>query len=193
MGSRRARAWVAVALVTVFQQGCYRTNTSSIGGHSSRPKDCEVEFVRLDHTDRQQMKFYTMVGMVSVTTRFISQPDWNDRLRHEVHPEICKLGGDTASIAATSSLDGGKVHSTNILALLRKPDVDVFGTPAFFESKTPALRQRAAFDLNCDEAELEIVEVGEASRGVRGCGRQGVYRYTLSKEHASGIWEREPQ
>lgn len=37
------------------------------------------------------------------------------------------------------------------------------------------LRRRAAFDLACDEAQLEVVELDPRTRGVQGCGRRATY------------------
>jgi len=37
------------------------------------------------------------------------------------------------------------------------------------------LRARAAFDLECREESLHIVEIDEKTRGVRGCGQHATY------------------
>jgi hypothetical protein len=37
------------------------------------------------------------------------------------------------------------------------------------------LLDRASFDLNCPEEQLRIERIDSRTRGVRGCGRQGVY------------------
>jgi hypothetical protein len=37
------------------------------------------------------------------------------------------------------------------------------------------LRIRAAFDLDCSESELEVVEIDARTRGVRGCGQHVTY------------------
>jgi hypothetical protein len=37
------------------------------------------------------------------------------------------------------------------------------------------LRRRASFDLDCPEGELEVVELDERTKGVRGCGRRATY------------------
>ena len=37
------------------------------------------------------------------------------------------------------------------------------------------LRTRAAFDMNCSEDRLNIVEIDERTRGVRGCNQQATY------------------
>lgn len=34
------------------------------------------------------------------------------------------------------------------------------------------LRTRAAFDLNCGENQLELIEIDSRTEGVRGCGQQ---------------------
>jgi hypothetical protein len=38
-----------------------------------------------------------------------------------------------------------------------------------------ALRARAAFDLNCSEDKLAIVELSTMTHGVTGCGRRAAY------------------
>ena len=35
--------------------------------------------------------------------------------------------------------------------------------------------EKAAFDMQCDKAKLDVVELSSTSVGVRGCGRQGRY------------------
>jgi hypothetical protein len=37
------------------------------------------------------------------------------------------------------------------------------------------LRARAAFDLNCPQSQVNVVELDERTRGVRGCGQQATY------------------
>jgi len=37
------------------------------------------------------------------------------------------------------------------------------------------LRRRAAFDLECSEGQIEIIEIDKRTRGVRGCGQRGTY------------------
>ncbi len=37
------------------------------------------------------------------------------------------------------------------------------------------LRRRAAFDMQCSENELQIVDLGGWNRGVKGCGKQATY------------------
>jgi hypothetical protein len=37
------------------------------------------------------------------------------------------------------------------------------------------LRDRAAFDLNCSQSELQVTEIDKRTRGVRGCGQQATY------------------
>lgn len=45
------------------------------------------------------------------------------------------------------------------------------------------LRARAAFDLKCDESQLEIVPIDERTRGVRGCGHQGTYVESCAQQN----------
>lgn len=46
------------------------------------------------------------------------------------------------------------------------------------------LRTRAAFDLKCDEAKLQVTDLGGGgltgggTKGVRGCGREATYVYS---------------
>ena len=47
-----------------------------------------------------------------------------------------------------------------------------------------ALRKRAAFDLQCQEQGLEVIDLGGGTRGVTGCGRQATYVWVPS----SGSW-----
>jgi hypothetical protein len=37
------------------------------------------------------------------------------------------------------------------------------------------LRARAAYDLSCSESKLDIVEIDERTRGVKGCGQRATY------------------
>ena len=37
------------------------------------------------------------------------------------------------------------------------------------------LRTRAAFDLKCDAAAIQIIPIDDRTRGVRGCDQQGTY------------------
>jgi hypothetical protein len=37
------------------------------------------------------------------------------------------------------------------------------------------LRARAAFDLNCAESKLRVVEIDDQTSGVRGCGKRATY------------------
>jgi hypothetical protein len=37
------------------------------------------------------------------------------------------------------------------------------------------LTRRAAFDLDCPESRIEVVEIDKRTRGVRGCGQRGTY------------------
>ena len=47
----------------------------------------------------------------------------------------------------------------------------VFGCGASEEQ----LRSRAAFDLKCPQGQLEITEIDDRTRGVRGCDGQATY------------------
>jgi len=40
---------------------------------------------------------------------------------------------------------------------------------------TNSLKTRAAFDLDCPEEQLQVVELGRSARGVTGCGRKASY------------------
>ena len=39
---------------------------------------------------------------------------------------------------------------------------------------------KAAFDMQCDKAKLEVTELSQGSMGVRGCGKQGRYEWLAS-------------
>ncbi len=39
----------------------------------------------------------------------------------------------------------------------------------------PTLRTRAAFELDCPESSLRIINLGHDTRGVEGCGRRATY------------------
>ncbi len=43
------------------------------------------------------------------------------------------------------------------------------------------LRTRAAFDLDCKEAELEVVDLDDVTKGVRGCGRKATYIWVCAQ------------
>jgi len=55
------------------------------------------------------------------------------------------------------------------------------------EPKGPGeqLRSRAAFDLNCPEASLRAVDLGNNTRGVSGCGRRATYLYVCRGTYQS--------
>jgi len=42
------------------------------------------------------------------------------------------------------------------------------------------LKTRAAFDLDCQKAELQVVDLGGMTRGVTGCGRKATYIWACS-------------
>jgi hypothetical protein len=37
--------------------------------------------------------------------------------------------------------------------------------------------KKAAFDMQCDEAKLEVTDLGNQSVGIRGCGHQARYQF----------------
>lgn len=39
----------------------------------------------------------------------------------------------------------------------------------------PQLKKRAAFDLQCPEEQIQVVQIDKRTRGVQGCGKQGTY------------------
>lgn len=58
----------------------------------------------------------------------------------------------------------------------------VFGTLALLvaggcatSANTDQLRARAAFDLQCDQAQLQVVDIDDRTKGVTGCGHQATY------------------
>lgn len=171
---------------------CTSTQTTTIGNHTPRQTDCAVDFVRLNMMDYETMQSYEIVGTVGVGSLRDLPPNWTDELRHEIRPKICLLGGDTASLSATTTSENGVGSSMAILGLKRKPEADVFGSAAYLERRIPELRKKAAFDLNCIEPDLAISDLGGTSRGVRGCGRQATYSYVRSGMN-TGVWQREAQ
>jgi hypothetical protein len=42
----------------------------------------------------------------------------------------------------------------------------------------PAIKARAAFDLQCGQEQIQVSQIGASSFGARGCGRQGTYVIT---------------
>jgi hypothetical protein len=53
------------------------------------------------------------------------------------------------------------------------------------------LVRRAAFDLNCSESQISVVELDDRSRGVSGCGKKAVYLEsctTQNRERSSCTW-----
>lgn len=55
-------------------------------------------------------------------------------------------------------------------------------------ASTSQLRSRAAFDLQCDEARLQIVEIDSATRGVVGCGQRATYIEVCRAKGTSCTW-----
>lgn len=43
-----------------------------------------------------------------------------------------------------------------------------------------ALKRRAAFDLDCAEAQVEVIELSDGVRGVKGCGKRATYVLTCA-------------
>lgn len=179
---------VALALIGLAS-ACSTSQTSRIGNAPPRAKDCAVEFVRINLTDADKMNRYQVVGTIGIGSVFSSSPDWTDALKAEVGPKVCELGGDTASLAMTTSASMGG-GGTSIFALLRKPEAKQFGSAAFLKRYEPDLKQKAAFDLECSESSLVVVELGGTSRGVKGCEKQATYVFVRSGME-SGNWKRE--
>ncbi len=48
------------------------------------------------------------------------------------------------------------------------------------------LKSRASFDLNCPNAQLQIVEIDDKTRGVTGCGGRNTYVEDCEREGAFG-------
>ncbi len=64
---------------------------------------------------------------------------------------------------------------TSLLALGSCSALSLFGD---------SLPRRAAFDLSCPEAEIELVEIDAVTAGAKGCGRRASYVY----DDKSSIW-----
>lgn len=43
-----------------------------------------------------------------------------------------------------------------------------------------ALKRRAAFDFDCPEAQVEVIELSDGVRGVKGCGKRATYVLTCA-------------
>lgn len=43
-----------------------------------------------------------------------------------------------------------------------------------------ALKRRAAFDLDCPEAQVEVIELSDGVRGVKGCDKRATYVLTCA-------------
>lgn len=50
-----------------------------------------------------------------------------------------------------------------------------------------SLKQRAAFDLQCDEGKLQLVELGASTYGVAGCGKRATYVASRDQNNM-GVW-----
>ena len=46
---------------------------------------------------------------------------------------------------------------------------------SFISGRRELVLKRAAFDLNCSQSELKIVDLGDYAFGVTGCGRRSSY------------------
>ena len=49
------------------------------------------------------------------------------------------------------------------------------GQDGFRAHMTPIVKRQAAFDLQCSEGEIQVVQIGEVSLGASGCGRRASY------------------
>lgn len=47
--------------------------------------------------------------------------------------------------------------------------------PACTGASQQQLVKRASFDLGCPEAQLDVVEIDQRTRGVKGCGKRATY------------------
>jgi hypothetical protein len=49
------------------------------------------------------------------------------------------------------------------------------GQDGFLRHMTPIVKKQAAFDLQCSEAEIQVVQIGGVSLGASGCNRRASY------------------
>ncbi len=49
------------------------------------------------------------------------------------------------------------------------------GKDGFLRHMTPIVKKQAAFDLQCSEADIQVVQLGEVSLGASGCNRRASY------------------
>jgi hypothetical protein len=54
---------------------------------------------------------------------------------------------------------------------------------------TLQLLTRAAFDMNCEQAELTITEIDNRTRGVEGCGKRATYVKACSTNRWTGVMD----
>ncbi|HEY3255573.1 MAG TPA: hypothetical protein VGJ91_16560 [Polyangiaceae bacterium] len=50
------------------------------------------------------------------------------------------------------------------------------------------LRARAAFDLDCSESSLRVIEIDEQTSGVRGCGQRATYVQRCQAQKTDCTW-----
>jgi len=50
------------------------------------------------------------------------------------------------------------------------------------------LRARAAFDLDCRESSLRVIEIDDQTRGVRGCGQRATYVERCKQQASDCTW-----
>jgi hypothetical protein len=86
-------------------------------------------------------------------------------------------------------------HFANILTPTRERGLVVSMTKVAFASflllcgcaaSEEQLRTRAAFDLDCAEDKLRIVEIDGETRGVRGCGKHVTYVERCTRQNPGG-------
>jgi hypothetical protein len=54
------------------------------------------------------------------------------------------------------------------------------GPATFMGAPTEHLTQRASFDLNCPESQINVVDLGGKTKGVTGCGKKATYVETCT-------------
>jgi hypothetical protein len=52
------------------------------------------------------------------------------------------------------------------------------------------LKARAAYDMQCNEDQLQLTELADATYGVEGCGKRGTYvcKHTVANASACPTW-----
>jgi len=78
-------------------------------------------------------------------------------------------------VACDGFVRRARIPSLNGLAAVMLAAVGLAAPGCFATAGQDQLVNRASFDLRCPGPEIEIVELDQRTRGVRGCGQQATY------------------